>query len=218
MVAGSHYQQFSTIAKVNETYSTMLINQRNYASQQSSNINAGITPANFNEYLERKVNEIYYNSYGQGIDTLSTDDIAMLSYISHICPQAGGPSVYKARALYQLVNDTITFNDSVVCRNAGYFRESQELLMPELKTLQKDKSFNVFPNPGKDYLKIMLKGNNEDGEVVIYSATGTVIKRLILNKDVNIKDLDISQWAEGYYLIKYTSPNYQNQTKFIKLK
>lgn len=212
------HNQYKIIADMNQQLSDQLNSQRNEAGVQGLMLNVSILPNNFNEYLERQVNDIYLRTYGQGVDTLSTSDIATLQYLIHICPQAGGPSIYKARALYMMVNDTITYNDSVVCRNAGYFRESQELLMPELKTLQKDKSFNVFPNPGKDYLKIMLKGNNEDGEVVIYSATGTVIKRLILNKDVNIKDLDISQWAEGYYLIKYTSPNYQNQTKFIKLK
>jgi hypothetical protein len=142
----------------------------------------------------------------------------LTNYIAHICPQAGGPSIYKARALYMMVNDTMVYNDSVVCRNAGYFRESQELLKPELKGLQKINSFNVFPNPSREHLKIVLKGNTEDGEVVVYSLTGAVIQRLNINKDISSKDLDISQWAEGYYLIKYTTPNYQNQTKFIKLK
>jgi hypothetical protein len=211
-------QQYGIIAAVNETYSTMLINQRNYASQQSSNINAGITPANFNEYLERKVNEIYYNSYGQGIDSLSTDDIAMLSYISHICPQAGGPSVYKARALYQLVNDTITYNDSVVCRNAGYFRESQELLMPELKEKNKHADFNLFPNPANEHLVLLIQGNNEDGTINVYNAIGKHIIAYPISKDTQRKELDINTWAEGFYMITFTTASFNGQQSFIKVK
>ncbi len=218
MIMNALNQQYSIIAAVNETYSTLLIQERNNASQQSSSINAGIVPANFNEYLERKVNEIYYNSYGQGIDSLSIEDIAMLSYISHICPQAGGPSVYKARALYQLVNDTIIYNDSVVCRNVGYFRESQELLMPELQEKVKSIHFVVYPNPGNERLNMIITGNTADGVVSVYNALGALIQNINIAKESNSKEVDIINWAEGYYLIKYHTNNYQSQIKFIKVK
>jgi hypothetical protein len=211
-------QQYSIIAAVNETYSNMLINQRNTAGQLGSNMNTSIVPVNFNEYLERKVNEIYYNSYGQGLDSLNNEDIAMLSYISHICPQAGGPSVYKARAIYQLVNDTVIYQDSVTCRNVGYFRESQELLMPELKEKTKINNFEVYPNPGNDRLKLKVTGNNDNGFVYVYNSMGALIDLLPILKETNFKELDISAWSEGFYIIKYQSPSYQSQVKFIKVK
>ena len=212
------YNQYSIIADVNETISMQLNNQRNTAGQQSLNINTGIVPNNFNEYIERQVNDIYLRTYGQDLDTLTVSDIATLSYICHICPQAGGPSIYKARALYQMVNDTVVYNDSIVCRNVGYFRESQELLMPSLKENVKSNSFVIFPNPAQESLTMMITGNTEDGFVSIYNAMGVLVESIKIAKESNNKELNISTWAEGYYLIKYQTNNYQSQIKFIKIK
>jgi hypothetical protein len=129
-----------------------------------------------------------------------------------------GPSVYKARAFYQLVNDTVFYQDSVTCRNVGYFRESQELLMPELKEKVKSNSFVIFPNPAQESLTMTITGNTEDGFVSIYNAMGALVESTKIAKESNNKELNISTWAEGYYLIKYQNNNYHSQLKFIKIK
>ena len=218
MAAGSYHLKFSTIATVNENYSTMLINQNIDASQQSGCINAVIVPNNFNEYLERQVNDIYLRTYGQGLDTLSATDVATLQYLIHICPQAGGPSIYKARALYMMVNDTMVYNDSVVCRNAGYFRESQELLMPELIEKNIKATFSIYPNPAKDKLVVLIEGKLEEGTINVYNALGKQVNTFTILKDTQRKELDINSWAEGFYIITFSSDNFNAQQSFIKLK
>lgn len=210
--------QYKTIADINEQLSNQMINERNQAGVQGLMLNTSIVPNNFNEYLERQVNDIYLHTYGQGVDTLSAADIATLQYVIHICPQAGGPSIYKARALYMMVNDTMVYNDSVVCRNAGYFRESQELLMPELIEKNIKATFSIYPNPAKDKLVVLIEGKLEEGTINVYNALGKHVNTFTILKDTQRKELDINSWAEGFYIITFSSANLNAQQSFIKLK
>jgi hypothetical protein len=183
--------------------------------------NNSIEPANFNEFLERKINDIYLRTLGQGIDSLGTDDSLALESMIHICPMAGGKAIFRARALYNLLNDTIVYNDSLVCRQAGYFRQSQEELMPQLppKETINEVSFNLYPNPGKDKLFINFEGDNiQDGVIAFYNALGDRVAVHNIKKENKLTELDITNLAQGYYLVTFTSKNFSENKRFIKLK
>ena len=118
------------------------------------------------------------------------------------------------------VNDTIIYNDSLVCRQAGYYREAQEQLMPALDKIEKEKriSFGLYPNPGKDKLTLSFDGNELNGEVIFYNALGTLVRTYYIAKESKLKEIDIASLADGYYIICYTTGNYFSNKSFIKIK
>jgi hypothetical protein len=197
-----------------------IIDERNELADAGLMANNSFVPENYNEALSKIVNDIYYRTYGRGIDTLSAQDIALLQGIIHICPQAGGPAVYRARALYITVNDTIEYHDSLVCRQANFFRESQEQWeqKAEIKIKKDDLNIYLFPNPAQDKLMLLFKGDIDAGKIEIYDLTGAIVATHNLSKSSSNKELDISLMAEGYYLIHFTLGNYYAVKSFIKIK
>jgi hypothetical protein len=182
--------------------------------------NDNFEPENYNETLSKTVNDIYYRTYGRGITELSGQDIALLQNIIHICPQAGGPAVYRARALYMTINDTMVYNDSLICRQANYFRDSQEQW--EQKAEVKNKKDNlylyIYPNPAKDKLKVLIDGDNEAGIIKIYNLTGALVADFNVTKSSTNKELDISALSEGYYMIHFSLGNFNKVKTFVKIK
>ena len=74
---------------------------------RAKDINDAVTPLNYNQVLEKTVNDIYLRNFTQGLDSLSATDVRVLKNIIRICPQAGGNAVYKARAIYEMINDSV---------------------------------------------------------------------------------------------------------------
>lgn len=197
-----------------------IIQERNELADAGLMANNSFVPENYNEALSKTVNDIYYRTYGRGIDTLSAQDIALLQSIIQICPQAGGPAVYRARALYMTVNDTIEYHDSLVCRQANYFKESQEHWeqKAEIKTKKENLNVYLYPNPAKDKLKVLINGDNEAGIIKIYNLTGAIVADFNISKSSVSKELDISVLSEGYYMIHFNLGDYNEVKTFVKIK
>lgn len=182
--------------------------------------NDNFEPENYNEALSKTVNDIYFSTFGKGNDTLTSQDISALESIIHICPQAGGPAVYRARALYMTVNDTMVYNDSLICRQANYYRESQEQWEQKAEIKNKKDNLNVYlyPNPAKDKLRVLIDGVNDSGNIKIYDLTGALIADFNVTKNSTNKELDISSLPEGYYMIHFALGNYNKVKTFVKIK
>ncbi len=210
--------QYQTIAVANNIMHNNLKALKQAAVSYGETTNSAIIFNNFNEYLEQQVNDIFLRNYANNFDSLSVQDINFLAGIINICPQAGGPAIYKARALYQLFNDTLSFNDSIVCRQVGYFRESENKLMPYVNQIEQTLSFNIYPNPATDKLNIVLDGNLQEGIFHIYNAQGVLIEVVKIAKDNHQKEIDLSNYADGLYVINYMTSNSNLKKSFIKLK
>ncbi|MBL7942743.1 MAG: T9SS type A sorting domain-containing protein, partial [Flavobacteriales bacterium] len=61
-------------------------------------------------------------------------------------------------------------------------------------------SLSVYPNPGAGYFTVQLPGNFS-GNVSVFDPTGMEI--LIVNPQSPVVDIDLSQYADGVYLLKY---------------
>jgi hypothetical protein len=142
-----------------------------------------------------------------------------LESIIHICPLAGGPAIFRARAMYNLLNDTIFYNDKVVCANEGYFRVSQEQLMPEMNKLESQNiNFKIFPNPGHDRINILTEGFTEEAEVTVYNQLGQMVDKFKISLEKNNKEIDTSTWSQGYYSFHCISGNFSAVKPLVKLK
>ncbi|MEP7170119.1 MAG: T9SS type A sorting domain-containing protein [Bacteroidota bacterium] len=87
-----------------------------------------------------------------GIDTLMQAYSEILS-IAQECPYAGGSAVYRARAIIEMMNIEMDYDDDAVCSEIGIYRQSKN----EDETPQ----ILIIPNPANDKIEIILKGKYE---------------------------------------------------------
>ncbi len=73
-------------------------------------------------------------------------------------------------------------------------------------------TFNLYPNPAKNELKI--KGNNNITGITVYDASGRLMKRVSNLNSENIS-LDISNLTSGYYIVNIESNDYNEIQKLI---
>jgi hypothetical protein len=219
-------QEYITIQQENRQLLNQITQIRQDSVLISEQRNIEFSPNNFNEYLLKQVNEVYFKSYAKGLDTLTNNDIEILENIIHICPQAGGSAVYKARALYATVNDSIVYEDSTVCSQIGYYRTIKDEIETKIIEAKKeislsDKStenvsFSLFPNPVKDKLTVKINGEIETGIVKIIDALGKTIFQQDIKKNQKEIFIDANSISDGYYILQIATSNYIVNQKFIK--
>lgn len=73
-------------------------------------------------------------------------------------------------------------------------------------------SFKVYPNPVNSILNIEVK-NCQSTEIMIYNLSGILVKSLSVNASTAI---NVSELTKGMYIIKFSSNNGTEITKFIK--
>ena len=64
--------------------------------------------------------------------------------------------------------------------------------------------FKVYPNPGKDEIRIQFTSNPDKSEIELYDLQGKLLKRVTaqLNSDLLSQSINIEDLSEGVYLIK----------------
>lgn len=138
--------------------------------------------------------------------------------IIHICPQAGGSAVYRARALYRTVNDTIEYNDSVVCRQENYFREEQAEWeqFAQLKPIKDKLSLLIFPNPIASILYWHITSEHSDGLISIKDMMGKSLLQENVSAIKKDGSIDLSTLPHGLYLLHYSDRDFITTKKFVK--
>ena len=81
---------------------------------------------------------------------------------------------------------------------------------------QKKNSITIFPNPTSGFVTIQNKSNDNLKNVEVYNAAGQLIKDFNLNNGFNKASLDMSQLANGTYILKVKSETESNTVKVIK--
>lgn len=142
------------------------------------------------EYNEAVINEIYLNTLAQGIFTFTSNQESDLINIMEQCPFTGGPAVYKARSLYSLIDNTMDWNDDVICISSGV---SPRLRKPE-------NTFVLYPNPTTGIVSINYKLNtDESGSVEIKNMLGVPVSITQINADSYSIDIDLLSLRPAIY-------------------
>jgi hypothetical protein len=90
--------------------------------------------------------------------------------VRHKCPFTDGAVVYQARALYNLINQTVeVFNDNC----PQIVNSNSKLIKPDFDSnTTNDWSAGIFPNPANDELFINSTNENEELKVSITDVSG----------------------------------------------
>lgn len=95
---------------------------------------------------------------------------------------------------------------------------ADEILMKTSNTDLKTKlnsKFNLYPNPTRDFVNVKFNGPTS-GVIQIISSKGIKMKEVKIESQTELQ-LDVSAFAESYYIIKLISQNVSTENRFIKL-
>jgi hypothetical protein len=115
------------------------------------------------------------------------------------CPYAGGTAVYRARSLISLMNDSVDYDDSYVCAQAGYFRKKQETksILPAMKKIA------IVPNPANTEAEVFFI-NDDNGmcNLRITNVFGEALLQFHFNCNEKKQKIALHTLTPGIYLVK----------------
>jgi len=178
-------------------------------------MNDRIVSSRYYEIYDRELNAIeverlnaevmYYEPYQQQI----------IEQIATLCPVAGGPAVYKARAMMTLFNDTLDFQDDSLCALQGYaYRLAQEQTDSILEISQ----IIVYPNPSQSTFTVFTGISNIDELKIltVYNALGQVVITKSEAANQIVLDFATNALAQGIYILQIHFPTI-GTTEYKKL-
>lgn len=141
------------------------------------------------EENEKIINGIYLNTVAIGITQFSPEQEYQITQIAFQCPLSGGNSVYKARVLYQRINDTV-FNDDSICE--GIAAKRRELMTSKRNNLPLQ--FTIIPNPASH--SVVLQWTEPREGMAILELFDQVGKRII-SKQIDLSMLNFQLNTES---------------------
>ena len=125
------------------------------------------------EANQKQVNDIYLGTVAKDIDSFTAAQASQLFDIANQCPMLGGNAVFRARALYGLIDDTQDFNDPLICLQQGIVVKSLEAA--EVNAIA------VVPNPATDEASLLLTEEwDTPGVLIVYDALGAEVFHLVV--------------------------------------
>ncbi len=136
-----------------------------------------------------------------------------LSNIAEQCPLSGGKAVYRARALYSMVDPDKTYDDEIICLNQGIlYRHGKE---DEVIT-----SFSLFPNPANESILLLYTLEVEQkAHLIIRNSVGQGVYFTDVSSKQRKLEINIRNLANGVYTVQFLSKNsllYQEKMVIIR--
>ena len=141
-----------------------------------------------------------------------------LDSISSVCPLLGGNAVFRARSLQATYNDSIYYDDQLLCNQQGvYYRLAQE--EQEEEQLIEREMFMVYPNPNAGLLQIEINKIDGLAQFEIVNTLGQSILQWQHSDARQSLDLNKLQISSGMYYIRVKQVDGTSmQQKFIYQK
>jgi len=133
-------------------------------------VNAGLATSELIETNQKQVNEVYLATIAKDADGFTPGQVAELFAIADQCPMMGGNAVYRARALYSLIDEEQAYDDEALCLAHGIIVKSLVNAVPN--------AVSVIPNPASDEATLVLTMEQETpGMLIIFDALGAEVAR-----------------------------------------
>ena len=115
--------------------------------------------------------------------------------IAQQCPYEGDPAVYQDRSLLRIIDDSVEYYDDIICLQAGYFKNSNP-------TFEQKKKITLVPNPTNHFVDVYCSQFVENmGKIWVYDSFGKCISFSETASGTKIKQIDVSTFAPGVYLV-----------------
>lgn len=78
----------------------------------------------------------------------------------------------------------------------------------DVEDINQNSKVKVYPNPSSKEVTVTINGDAENGELLLYSSSGVLIKKYVYSGKARIIEIiDLSDLASGIYTIKYKNDN-----------
>jgi hypothetical protein len=174
-------------------------------------VNSAISTNNAIEELIKAINAIKFDF--EKYHSLSDAQLNSLKIIAAMCPHTEGPAVYTGRALLRGLD-----------KNRGEYMNECEKVYPSssanrqsqnssIETNIYQSNFSVFPNPAST--SIVLNHNGSFTKISIEEISGKIVFAANLKTDLSSEIFDVSNLANGIYLIKMQGDSKSKQLKLV---
>lgn len=164
--------------------------------------NQTITSNSVLESNQQQVKDVFLNTIAKGSYKLNDEQFDIIKDIAGQCPLEGGRSVYKARSLYSLIDETMSYEDACAQVSARSMQNTETENAEELRNKAAvNTSFKVYPNPAKDVLTIDYRLKS-DGYIVLYDLYGKEVRRKALSASNYSINIPINNIQSGLYLLR----------------
>jgi hypothetical protein len=133
------------------------------------------------------------------VEAFTSDQAALLLSVADQCPLTGGNAVFRARALYSLIDDTREYDDMLLCLAQGLltkrFADSAPMLC------------HVVPNPADDQATLVLPAPLvESARLLLTNAMGAEVMRLQVPADQSRFSFSTRGLVPGIYHYTVLNP------------
>lgn len=135
------------------------------------------------------------------MQTALKDQSQILS-IAHECPFIGGQSVYRARALYRLINPLEEYEDYPLCHSLGLLKKRPLENSPLLESV-------VFPNPTSSAATLAYSICEDTKTTLeIFDFSLKLVSTELLNTTERQKVLNLENYIQGLYIYNIIQNNH----------
>lgn len=165
------YQQImQSLATYNASAMQLARDTKVLSAESVRTTNAALGATELTESNAKEVNEVYLATIGKEVDGFTAEQTSTLFDIAYQCPMVGGNAVFRARALYNLIDAAQDYDDELLCLQHGIIVKS--LKQPNSATL------HVIPNPATDEATLVLdQVLDEAGTLLVFDALGAEVIR-----------------------------------------
>lgn len=115
--------------------------------------------------------------------------------------------VYRSRAIVEKYNDSIVWQDSVLCSQIGITLKRSKPIVYD-KVVEKPILYSVYPNPTKSKIRISMSDIPKYPlTYIIQDILGRELYRLSENMTVNVHDIDMGKYMSGIYFLRILENN-----------
>lgn len=165
-------------------------------------INNSVSDIDIFESNQKTLNDVYLSTIALEVYTIDLTQLDLLNEIADQCPYSGGRDVFNARGLLKLSNDTLHWNDEVICNVSPKYSELKDSLNSNLQ------SISLYPNPTTS--AAIMKYHLFNAQNCHYEITNPLGERLLsklLNCDESIENIDLHDFKAGIYYVQIFSEN-----------
>ncbi len=158
---------------------------------------------------DREIKSIINATIARESTGFSQKELETLKAIAIQCPIEGGNAVYEARSILSVV-ESIDYDDFALCRGQKESTESAG------KSLTQEDIIQVFPNPAKDFITVHFPiVENDKTDLILVNTMGQVQASIKLKEGTGNKDVNVSSFSSGVYLLIYAVDNEYLETEEV---
>ena len=191
-----------TLESINKLYFSIndaLVNLQRAKIPIVINSNQQIVPSTNLDSNLVAINDIYLQTIGNDIFTLSTPQLNIVSKVAWQCPLIGGDVVYTARQIYYLEFPNTYFYDDSLCNQIG----ERNIINAIEDKYYDGEDIQIFPNPATESFSIILPDGAkvEYLQVELINTTGNIVKHDIYLPTNNQITVNINDIINGIYIV-----------------